>query len=234
MGDTIGVSEPSLTAAAVRRLTAPRAAALAGVLFAVLFGTALYLIRSSLPEGVQPGSLWIESGHDRIQLASELMPFAGISFLWFIGVVRANLGDCEDKFFGTVTLGSGLLFLAMIFASSAVGAGLAESRHYTGGDSGGVDVFGQMLLLKLSKTYALRMAAVFMISLATVWKGTGLMPRWLVYATYFAAVVLIIGGDTSMWLALAFPAWVLVVSALFLVRAGVFEHRGAGHRHREV
>ena len=212
----------------IHNLTTPRAAALAGVLFAVLFAAAIYLIRSSLPEGAQPGSQWIESGSDNIRLASELMPFAGISFLWFIGVVRANLGRYEDKFFGTVTLGSGLLFLAMMFASSAVGAGLAESRHYLGTEiaGSGVGVFGQMLLLKLSKTYALRMAAVFMMSLATIWKRTGLMPRWLVYTTYIAALALIIGGDTTMWLTLAFPLWVLVVSVLFLVRAGVLEsHR---------
>lgn len=207
-------------------LTTPRAAALAGVLFAVLFGAAIILIRSSLPEVAQPGSRWIDDGHDKIRLASELMPFAGICFLWFVGVVRANLGRYEDKFFATVTLGSGLLFLAMMFASAAVGAGLAESRHYAGDIAGGVGVFGQMLLLKLSKTYALRMAAVFMMSLATIWLRTGLMPRWLVFATYLAAVTLTIGGDTTMWLTLAFPAWVLIVSVLFLVRAGVFEsHR---------
>ena len=205
------------------------------MLFAVLFATAIYLIRSSLPEGAQPGSQWIETGNDKIRLASELMPFAGICFLWFIGVVRANLGRYEDRFFATVTLGSGLLFLAMMFTSSAVGAGLAESRHYFGGEiaGSGVGVFGQMLLLKLSKTYALRMAAVFMMSLATIWLRTGLMPRWLVVVSYIAAVTLIIGGDTSMWLVLAFPAWVLIVSVLFLVRAGVFAHRGEEHHHHE-
>ena len=207
-------------------LTTPRAAALAGVLFALLFGAVIILIRSSLPEGAQPGSQWIDTGSDKIKLASELMPFAGICFLWFIGVVRANLGRFEDKFFATVTLGSGLLFLAMMFAASAVGAGLAESRHYSGVDAGGVGIFGQMLLLKLSKTYALRMAAVFMMSLATIWLRTGLMPRWLVVVSYLAALTLAIGGDTTMWLVLAFPVWVLIVSVLFLVRAGVF----ASHR----
>ena len=205
-------------------LTTPRAAALAGVLFALLFGAVIVLLRSSLPEGAQPGSQWIDTGGDKIKLASELMPFAGICFLWFIGVVRANLGRFEDKFFATVTLGSGLLFLAMMFTASAVGAGLAESQHYSGG--GGVGIFGQMLLLKLSKTYAIRMAAVFMMSLATIWLRTGLMPRWLVVLSYAAALTLTIGGDTTMWLVLAFPVWVLIVSVLLLVRAGVFE----GHR----
>lgn len=212
----------------VHYLTTPRAAALAGVLFAVLFTTSIVLIRTSLPEGAQPGSQWLEAGNDKIKLASELMPFAGICFLWFIGVVRANLGRYEDKFFATVTLGSGLLFLAMMFASAAVGAGLASASHYSGGSAAGT-VFGQMLLLKLSKTYALKMAAVFMMSLATIWLRTGLMPRWLTIATYLMAVTLILASEFSMWLSLAFPFWVLIVSVLFLVRAGAFE----GHRDRE-
>ena len=207
-------------------LTTPRAAALAGVLFAVLFAAVIILIRSSLPETAQPGARWIDDGGDKIRLASELMPFAGICFLWFIGVVRANLGRFEDKFFSTVTMGSGLLFLAMMFTSAAVGAGLVESRHYSEIAGSGVGVFGQMLLLKLSKTYALRMAAVFMMSLATIWLRTGLMPRWLVVVSYLAALTLTVGGDSSMWLTLAFPAWVLIVSGLLLVRAGAFaRHR---------
>ena len=206
-------------------LTTPRAAALAGVLFAVLFSTAIVLIRSSLPEGAQPGTQWLESGNGKIRFASELMPFAGICFLWFIGVVRANLGRYEDKFFGTVTLGSGLLFLAMMFASAAVGAGLTSVGHYSGGSTAST-VFGQMLLLKLSKTYAVKMAAVFMMSLATIWFRTDLMPRWLAIVSYLMALTLMLGGETSMWLTLAFPLWVLVVSVLLLVRAGVFEsHR---------
>ncbi len=231
MGHTVGVSEPNPTR--LRHLTTPRSAALAGVLFAVLFALVIYLLRSSLPEGAQPGSQWLDTGNDKIRLASEIMPFAGISFLWFIAVVRANLGRYEDRFFATVTLGSGLLFLAMMFASAAVGAGLAESRHYSGGGlaGGAVGVFGQMLLLKLSKVYALKMAAVFMMSLATIWLRTGLMPKWLTIVTYLSALALIIGGEKSLWLTMAFPAWVLIVSVLFLVRSGWFEHRGEEHQH---
>ncbi len=72
----------------------------------------------------------------------------------------------------------------------------------------------------MTKTYALRMAAVFMISLATIWLKTGLMPRWLAVATYVAAVGLLISSDLSMWLTLAFPVWVGVVSMLLLARPG--------------
>ena len=54
------------------------------------------------------------------------------------------------------------------------------------------------------------------------------MPRWLVILSYLAALTLMIGGDTTMWLTLAFPAWVLVISVVFLVKDGAFE----GHHQR--
>jgi hypothetical protein len=103
-----------------------------------------------------------------------------------------------------------------MFTTSAVGVSLEHT-------SGEVAAFGQMLLLTLSKTYALRMAAVFMILLATIWLKTGLMPRWLVVVTYLAALGLLVSSDFSMWLVLAFPVWVLVVSLLQLIRAGVID-----------
>jgi hypothetical protein len=80
-----------------------------------------------------------------------------------------------------------------------------------------------MVLITLTKTYALRMGAVFMISLATIWLKTGLMPRWLVIVTYVLAVGILLASDVSMWMTLAFPVWVLIVSVLLLARAGVID-----------
>lgn len=215
----------------LRRLTTPRAAALAGVMFAVLFGAALVLIRTALPEGAEPGSQWIEGAGGQLRVSAVLMPFAGISFLWFIAVVRDGFGRYEDKFFSTVFLGSGLLFLATVFAASAVGTGLAASRagipDVTVLDE--VALFGQGMLHTLATTYGIRMAAVFMMSLATIWLRTGLMPRWLVIMTYLVALGLLLAADISMWLTLAFPLWVFVVSIVLLVRAGVIDlHHGEG------
>jgi len=116
-----------MTSPAIHRLSTPRAAAAAGVLFAVLFGTALVLIRLALPEGEEPGAQWLETGSTNLKVAATIMPFAGIAFLWFMGVVRDGLGRYEDKFFSTVFIGSGLLFLAMMFVAAGVGAGLADS-----------------------------------------------------------------------------------------------------------
>lgn len=213
----------------LRALTTPRAAALAGVLFALLFGAVIVLIRTSLPEGGTPGSQWLDAGSAKMDLAAKLMPFAGISFLWFIGVLRDGFGRYEDRFFSTVFLGSGLLFLAMMFTTSAVGAGLAGSNIALGGAEAHTDValFGQMTVLALSKTYAVKMAAVFMMSLATIWLRTELMSRWLVVVTYLAAVGILAASDLNMWIVLSFPIWVLIVSVLLLTRAGIFE------RHRD-
>ena len=174
----------------------------------------------------QLGAQWVTTGRDKLKIAAMLMPFAGITFLWFIGVVRDGFGRFEDKFFSTVFIGAGLVFLAVTFVATAVGVALGSSHAFATDAAAHAEVvaFGQMLMLTLTKTYALRMAAVFMISLATIWLKTGLMPRWLVGVTYLVAVGLILSSDISMWLTLAFPVWVLVVSLLLLVeRAGVID-----------
>jgi len=193
-----------------------------------LFGVVIVLIRLRMPEGIKDSSAWLSNNHSGIATAAVLMPFAGISFLWFIGVVRDGFGRYEDRFFASVFLGSGILFLAMMFAATAVAAGLVAT------DSGVIDPaahgevidFGKMVVLSTTKTYAVRMAAVFMISAATIWLRTGLMPKWLVLLTYLVAVAILAASDLSMWVTMAFPVWVLVVSGLFLVRAGVIDLDG--------
>ncbi|KMO76276.1 hypothetical protein MOBUDSM44075_02806 [Mycolicibacterium obuense] len=188
-------------------LTTPRAAALAGVVFALLFAAVLVALR--LPE---------PATSTRLRISIVLTPFAGIAFLWFIGVVRDSLGRLEDRFFTTVFIGSGLLFLAMVFAGTAVEAGLLAGRKAGIEADPEVVAFAHGLLLALTNTYALRMAAVFMMSLATIWLRTGLMARWLVVTTYLVAVSVLIAGDVTPWMTLTFPAWVLVVSLLMLRR----------------
>ncbi|MDT5048009.1 MAG: hypothetical protein QOG75_3897 [Mycobacterium sp.] len=202
---------------------------MAGVLFALLFGATLILIRVKMPEGVGDSAEWLDSQKDGVLTATKLMPFAGITFLWFIGVVRDNLGRYEDRFFASVLLGSGLLFLAMMFVSTAVAAALVATNAGVTDPAAHVEViaFGKMIVVSAAKTYAIRMAAVFMISLATIWLKTGLMPRWLVAVSYLVALGLLIAGDVSMWLTLAFPVWVLVVSALILLRAGYIDEQRA-------
>jgi hypothetical protein len=198
--------------------------------FAVLFSAVLLiLIRTKMREGHTAG--WLDQQRGAITVATVLMPFAGISFLWFIGVVRDELGRYEDRFFATVFLGSGVLFLAMMFVATAAAEGLVASNSgvIDSAAHGEVIDFGNMVLLAASKTYALRMAAVFMISLATIWLKTGIMPRWLAGLSYLVAAALLIITEISMWVTLAFPVWVLVVSGWILANSRQIDQMRAGH-----
>jgi len=170
-------------------------------------------------------SAWLSSSHSGIKAAAVLMPFAGISFLWFIGVVRDGFGAYEDRFFASVFLGSGILFLAMMFVATAVAAGMEATNSGVVDPAAHAEVIdlGKMVVLSTTKTYAVRMAAVFMISAATIWLRTGLMPKWLTLFSYLVALAILAASDLSMWVTMAFPIWVLVVSGLFLVRADVID-----------
>jgi hypothetical protein len=75
-----------------QKLKTPRAAALAGILFAVLFSSSVVLIRLSIPANPADGGVWLTDRTDPVGLALSLLPFAGVTFLWFMGVVRDRLG----------------------------------------------------------------------------------------------------------------------------------------------
>ena len=93
-------------------LRTPGAAAIAGLLFSFLLLAAFVLLRISVPsEPQEPGS-WLHAHSTTLELAMNLVPFAGIAFLWFVGALRDRLGAREDRFFATLFLGSGLLVLA--------------------------------------------------------------------------------------------------------------------------
>ncbi|MFD9669101.1 hypothetical protein ACFWAY_47375 [Rhodococcus sp. NPDC059968] len=195
------------------RLRTPRSAAIAGIVFGVLFATSIALLAAAMP--ATASAPWVRGG-SQITTALFLAPIAGIAFLWFIGVLRDRFGDLEDRFFATVFLGSGLLFLATTFVSMALaGALLAVSRHANAPEND-IVYFGREVMLHITNVYAVRMAAVFMISLATMWLRTRLMPGPLVIATYLLALVLLVVVSFSLWVALVFPAWVLAVSVYIL------------------
>ena len=203
------------------RLTTPRAAAVAGIVFAVLFIISVGMMRLAIPEEIEglDANTWIQNSAGMVQFALTLVPFAGIAFLWFMGVVRSHLGRLEDQLFSTVFFGSGLLFLAMIFSSAALAGGMI-SAYGLAPDAlkeGGVLTFGRTVMYIITNVYAIRMAGVFMISLGTLWTRTRTMPRLLVILTYLLAIVLLLAINFSLWMIMAFPLWVFVVSIFILV-----------------
>ena len=200
-------------------LRAPRAAAVAGILFSVLLTVALVLIRLSIPSEPTAAGAWLTDAHRRgaVAVALNLVPFAGIAFLWFIGVVRDRLGQHEDRLFATVFLGSGLLFVGMLFVSAAVAGGLLADPALEAGRTPGPWGPWRDITFTLVNTYAMRMGAVFILSTTTIALRTGVVPRWLGVTGYVVAGTLLFGVGFSGWVNLVLPAWVMVLSVHILL-----------------
>ena len=151
-----------------------------------------------------------------IRLSLSLVPFAGIAFLWFIGVIREQLGEVEDRLFSTVFMGSGLLFLAMLFVGATTSASLL-AMFAQANLNADVFAYGRDVSQRLFSVYAMRMAAVFTISVSTVGIRTSGLPQWVSYLGYLIALVLLVAAANQRWTQLVFPAWVLLVSVVILV-----------------
>jgi hypothetical protein len=180
----------------------------------VLLITSLTLIKLSVPANPLDAGDWLARYSGTVNLALNLLPFAGIAFLWFIGVVRDRLGEYEDRFFATVFLGSGLLFLAMLFSSAAVAGGIISIYGSSPSMliSSGIYTFGRAITYEIMNVYAMKMAGVFMISTCTLSLRTGIVPRWMAFLGLVLAVFLLFSLGLFYWAPLVFPLWVLLIS----------------------
>ena len=207
------VTTPGLTAPLWRTR---RSAAVAGIVFAVLLLVAMTLIRLALSDA-DPASLRANAARrEQIRLGLHLVPFAGIAFLWFIGVVRDQIGAVEDRLFSSVFLGSGLLFVAMMFVGAVNTASLVSLLDRPRANTE-IWLFGRDFTQSLISVYAMRMAAVFTLSVSTLGLRMRAFPRWVAVAGYVAALVLLIAAGEHKWTQLVFPLWVLVLSIVILL-----------------
>ena len=199
----MSTSAPVLIA---RRWRSRRSAAIAGIVFAVLLLAALTMIRIAWSESSFQALQTDAQRRGLIRLSLHLVPFAGIAFLWFIGVVREQLGNGEDRLFSTVFLGSGLLFLAMLFMGAVNATGLLAMLA---GTNPNADLFayGRSNAQTLISVYAMRMAAVFTLSVSTVGLRTSGLPRWVSYLGYLVALTLLLAAGEHKWFQLLFPTW---------------------------
>jgi hypothetical protein len=200
--------------AARSALRTPRAAAVAGIVFSVLLITSLALLRVSVPGNPAVAGGWLTDSGKRsaVAIGLNLIPFAGIAFLWFIGVIRDRIGAHEDRFFATVFLGSGLLFVGMLFVAAAVAGGLIAGISSSGSPGAGTLALGRNVTSLLLNVYSMRMAAVFTLTTVTIARRTAIVSRWLSVAGIATALVLLVGVGISPWVELLFPAWILAVS----------------------
>jgi hypothetical protein len=150
-------------------LAPPRGAAIAGVIFSVLMIVSLGLVRYAMPADLTVPDPWLDEPERRraIGVALDLVPFAGIAFLWFVGVLRNRLGELEDQFFATVFLGSGLVFVASLFGVAAVLHALVQALA-AGKIGSDTYYFGQRVSDALFNVFAVKMAGVFIIATCTI------------------------------------------------------------------
>lgn len=208
-------------------LKPPRGAAVAGVIFSLLMIVGLGLVRYAVPADISLPGIWLTEPHRRnaVRFALDVVPFSGIAFLWFIGVLRARVGDLEDQFFATVFLASGLLFVACLFASAAVMEALIESVA-AGSIANDTYYFNRRVCDALLNLFAMKMAGVFMFSTCTIGLRTAIFPRWMAFLGYAGALVLLAVIANWKWITLVFPIWMLLVSAQMLFAD--FRSRNAG------
>ncbi|MGI5399369.1 hypothetical protein ACQEVG_07965 [Streptomyces sp. CA-135486] len=201
-------------------LRTPRAAGVVGIAFALLLAATIVLVRLAIPgEPSNAGSTWFTDPSRRrtVQTALGLIPFAGIFFLWFMGAVRARIGEAEDQFLATVFIGSGLVFVATLFGAAAAAGSLLETAGTSGTDSAQLWSFGHHFTYSLLATYAMRMAAVFTLSTSSIGHRLGVLPRWLAILGYLVALTLLFVTSSVAWSELVFPLWALVLSLHILV-----------------
>ena len=201
-------------------LRSPRSAAIAGIIFSILMTTGMVLIYDitrNVPKNITKE--WLEVWSDTTSVAITLVPFAGIAFLWFTGVVRDRLGEHEDQLFATIFLSSGIITVVLFFVWAAIFAALmtTTSLAAVGLADDDVYIFGFALMNRIIGDYTLRMAGVYMMAIGTLWTRSGIMPRWMTIITYVLALGYLLAAGWAKEARFIFPVWVLVVSIYILV-----------------
>jgi hypothetical protein len=198
----------------------PQSAAVAGLIFGIILGWVILLLHSAAPDLIADAAHWADDQGrvDAVDQALNLIPFAGIAFLWFIAVIRSQLGSREDRFFETVFLGSGLLFIALLFVAAATLKSVLLLREAGSAVSGDMLASTWAFAAALLKVFGARMAAVFTISVATTGVRLGTIPRWLAATAWLTGLLLLATPPMPNLTQLLFPLWVILLSLHILVR----------------
>ena len=218
-----------LPVVSARRWRTRRSAAVAGIAFAVLLLTAMTLMRLALGDD-DPRTLQLEADRQRlIRVGLQLVPFAGIAFLWHMNAVRlliaARTPSPSAMPYG-LQLVSGVLFVALLFAGTAAAGAVALLKDLSSAPLPSVDVMRGLLGVGYGMVfvYAVRGAGMYAITTTTLLASAGLLPRWLAVIGYLLAAFLLVSTALNPVVMLLFPAWALLVGVVVFLRSG---HLGA-------
>ncbi len=206
-------------------LKAPRAAGIAGLAFAVLFTTALIALRQQPLVGATDSEIvdWFNGRQRRVCRRRRAVPRAVQRHR--VPVVHRGhpdrVGAREDRFLATVFLGSGLLFIALMFAAAAAAGSIVAGVQFQDArppSAATVDLASSLAYVLLF-VFAARAAAVFLITTATIGRRSGALPRGITWAGYAVALVLLLTSTTFEWFIVLLPAWVALASVYILANA---------------
>ncbi|MCU0309213.1 MAG: hypothetical protein MUE51_15890 [Thermoleophilia bacterium] len=147
-----------------------------------------------------------------------LMVLGTVAFLWFVGVVRARLGERESRLVGSVFLGGSVLLTGLILAGvSALAAPSILVDAGGAADPGAAGTARSLAAIMLS-VFSARVATLVMFALATLARQTRALPTWAIVVTYVVGVVEFVNVTLSEPALFLFPAWIAFVSVLLLAR----------------
>lgn len=218
--------------------TPPRGVAVSGIVFSALYIATVVLVRLAVPADPRDPGKWLADPILRnwVGIALNLIPFTGIAFLWFMAVLRNRIGLLEDRFFATVFLGSGLLFVAMLFAAAAVSRGLLDtfSAGAVRPDQSEAYTVGRGMAYALMHNFGMRMAAVFMFVTSSIGLRTAVLSRPVSFAGFALGLIMLLVIADFAWITLLFPLWALLVSTYILVTDISHSAHGAAAGTREM
>ncbi len=203
-----------------RKVRSPRSAAISGILCSLLTVTVMIELRAgSMVDLAEIDRDWLEARSAAASWLLVLVPFAGLCFLWFMGVMRDLLGELEDKFLSTVSLSSGIIMVALTFVWASTYGAIFSTYQLVGDGLTDLNVFIYVTAFnnELIGNYILRMAAVYMLSSSMLWIRTKVVPRWLTIVSLILAVPFLVFAPEVNWSRILAPIWLLMVSIFILI-----------------
>jgi hypothetical protein len=204
------------------RLASVEAAAIAGIICAAGWSIGLGVLLKGPAAGASDAEIvrfysGADVGRDAV-FALQVIVFATIAFIWFVGVVRSRLGAQEPRLVGTVFLGGAILVAGLMFVGAAALAAPSVLVEAGGTPDPGAVSMSRALAVTVLSVFAPRVATLVMFSTAALARRTRALPRWLIVLTYVVGIVEFVNVTISTPAVYVFPAWIALVSVVLLVR----------------
>jgi hypothetical protein len=152
-----------------------------------------------------------------------LIPFAGIAFIWFFVALRMWISASAPRvnlLLSNVQLVSGIIYTALVLAAGGAMSVMAVTVELSDEPIDPLlarqfPQYGASLLL----VFAMRMAAMFVLTTTNLGRISGILPRWFVIVGFVVAIFLLLTASLNSMLVLAFPTWVLIACVILFDRA---------------